>query len=92
MNYVFPADSVNGLTLKQKREAVAALRVAIKEEATIRKIVRADAKAARLAIREAKKADAIAKLEAKLAKMKSPKKPGPVTVFKGAEAVARMAA
>jgi hypothetical protein len=91
MNYVFPADSVNGMTLKQKREAVAALRAAIKEEAIIRKVVRADAKAARLAAREAKKAAAIAKLEAKLAKMKSPKKPGPVTVYKGAEA-ARMAA
>ena len=92
MNYVFPASSVNGMTLKQKREAVAALRVAIKEEAIIRKAVRADEKAARLAAREAKKAAAIAKLEAKLAKMKSPKKPSKVLVFKGADAEARLAA
>lgn len=100
-NYVFPCASVNGLTLNQKREAVKALRAAIKEEAIIRKAVRADAKAAKIAARaekvaarEAKKAERIAKLEAKLAKMKTPnpKKPGKVTVFKGAEAEARLAA
>lgn len=99
MNYVFPCASVNGLTLKQKREAVAALRAAIKEEAIIRKQVRADAKAAKeaakaekAAAREAKRAAAIAKLEARIAKMKSPKKPSKVMVFKGAEASARVAA
>lgn len=79
-NYTFPCASVNGMTLTQKREALKALRVAIKEEATIRKIVRADAKAAKNAAkvqkaaeREAKKAERIAKLEAKLAAMKAPK-------------------
>ena len=101
MNYVFPCASVNGLTLNQKREAVKFLRAAIKEEAIIRKAVRADAKAAKIAARaekvaarEAKKAERIAKLEAKLAKMKTPnpKKPGKVQVFKGAEAEARLAA
>ena len=80
-NYVFPCASVNGLTLTQKREAMKALRVAIKEEAAIRKAVRADAKVAKAAAkaekaaaREAKKAARIAKMEAKLLALKT----GPV--------------
>ncbi len=92
MSYIFPASSVDGMTLKQKREAVAALRAAIKEEAIIRKVVREELKAAKAAAREAKKAAAIAKLEARIAKMKNPKKPGPVTVFTGTEAAARVSA
>lgn len=99
MNYVFPCASVDGLTLNQKREAVKFLRAAIKEEAIIRKVVRADAKAAKeaakaekAAAREAKRAAAIQKLEARLAKMKSPTKNGKVLIFKGAEAAARVAA
>ena len=98
-NYTFPCASVNGLTLNQKREAVKALRAAIKEEAIIRKQVRADAKAAKeaakiekAAAREAKRAAQIAKLEARLAKLANPKKPGKVMVFKGAAAEARIAA
>ena len=97
-NYTFPCASVNGLTLNQKREAVKFLRAAIKEEAIIRKQVRADAKAAKIAARaekvaarEAKKAERIAKLEAKLSALKNPvgtaaikanKKPSKVTVLK----------
>lgn len=97
-NYTFPCASVNGLTLTQKREAVKALRAAIKEEAIIRKAVRADAKAAKIAARAekataraAKKAAKIAALEAKLASLKNPvgikavkaaKKPSKVTVLK----------
>lgn len=84
-NYTFPCASVNGLTLTQKREAVKALRAAIKVEAEIRKALRADAKAAKVtakaekaAAREAKKAARIAKMEAKLAALKT----GPVGVKK----------
>ena len=93
-NYVFPCASVNGLTLNQKREALKALRVAIKEEATIRRMVRADAKAAKeaakaekAAVREAKRVEAIARLEARLAKLQrnASKKAGPVKVFSASE-------
>ena len=93
-NYVFPCASVNGLTLNQKREALKALRVAITEEATIRRMVRADAKAAKeaakaekAAAREAKRVEAIARLEARLAKLQrnASKKPGPVKVFSASE-------
>ena len=93
-NYVFPCASVNGLTLNQKREALKALRVAIKEEATIRRMVRADAKAAKeaakaekAAAREAKRVEAIARLEARLAKLQrnASKKAGPVKVFSASE-------
>jgi molybdopterin-biosynthesis enzyme MoeA-like protein len=98
MNYVFPCASVNGLTLAQKREAVKALRAAIKEEAIIRKAVREDAKAAKIAAkaekaaaRAAKKAAKIAALEAKLTALRNPvgtaakkaaRKPSKVTVTK----------
>ena len=97
-NYTFPCASVNGLTLNQKREALKALRVAIKEEATIRKALRADAKAAKVAAkaakaaeRDAKKAAKIAALEAKLTALRNPvgtaakkaaRKPSKVTVTK----------
>lgn len=93
-NYVFPATSVNGMTLTQKREAVKALRVAIKEEATVRRLVReakrvekAEARAQKAAAREAKRVEAIARLEARLAKLQrnASKKPGPVKVFSASE-------
>lgn len=79
-NYTFPCASVNGMTLTQKREALKALRMAIKEEAIIRKMVKENQKAEKIAAREAKKAaadakkaDRIAKLEAKLLALKTPK-------------------
>lgn len=79
-NYTFPCASVNGLTLTQKREAVKYLRMAIREEAIIRKMVKETQKAEKIAAREAKKAaadakkaDRIAKLEAKLLALKTPK-------------------
>lgn len=95
-NYVFPAKSVNGMTLNDKRELLKYLRVAIKEEATIRRILRADAKAAKAearaekaAAREVKRAEKIARMEARLAALKNPvgtaakkaaRKPGPVKI------------
>ena len=94
MNYVFPCASVNGLTLAQKREAVKALRAAIKEESIIRKQVREDAKAvkaaekaAKVAAREAKRLVAIEKLEDRIAKLQrnASKKPGKVKVFSATE-------
>lgn len=107
-NYVFACASVNGLTLAQKRETVKALREGIKRDVAARKEAKAAAKVEKAAARDAKKAARaekaveraakkaarIAALEAKLAKMKAPnpKKPGKVTVFKGAEAEARLAA
>lgn len=98
MSYTFPCTSVNGLTLTQKREAVKALRAAIKEEALIRKAMKADiktakaaAKAEKAAAREAKKAEKIAKMEARLAALKNPvgakamkaaRRPGKVKITK----------
>ena len=86
-NYVFPATSVNGMTLTQKREAVKALRVAIKEEATVRRLVREAKRVEKAAAREAKRVEAIARLEARLAKLQrnASKKPGPVKVFSASE-------
>ena len=81
-NYTFPCASVNGLTLNQKRDAVAALKAAIKAEVDMRKAIKADAAIAKAAAAEAKRAAAIAKAEARLAKLLA-KSVGPV----GAKAV-----
>jgi len=75
-NYTFPCGSVNGLTLNQKREALAALRDSIKAEqaqkaadriaAKVAKVAAANAKADALA---QKRAAAIAKAQARLQKL-----------------------
>ena len=43
--YIFPCDTVNGLTLTQKRAAIAALKTSIKEEMALRRTLKAEAKA-----------------------------------------------
>ena len=75
-NYVFPCASVNGLTLEQKRAAIAALRDSIKAEraerkagAAQRKVERAAAKALKAEQREAKRAAAIEKAKARLQRL-----------------------
>jgi len=92
-NFVFACASVNGLTLAQKRETVAALRASIKSEVAARKATKQAGKEAKAFLRAAKKAERIAKLEAKLAALKNPvgtaarkanKKPSNVTILKAA--------
>lgn len=75
-NYTFPCGSVNGLTLNQKREAIAALRVSIKAERANRAADRIAAKVAKVAAANAKadalaekRAAAIAKAQARLQKL-----------------------
>jgi hypothetical protein len=75
-NYTFPCGSVNGLTLNQKREALAALRISIKAERANRAADRVAAKVAKVAAANAKsdalaqkRAAAIAKAEARLQKL-----------------------
>ena len=96
--FTFACASIEGLTLNQKRETVAALRASIKAEVAARRIAKTLAKADKIAIREAKQAereskklDRIAKLEAKIAALKNPvgtkavkanRKPGAVKVTK----------
>jgi hypothetical protein len=96
--FTFACASVEGLTLNQKRETIAALRASIKQEVIGRRIakqVAKDQKAANRATKQAasaaKKLDRIAKLEAKLSALKNPvgtkavkanRKAGAVTVTK----------
>lgn len=75
-NFTFPCASVNGLTLDQKRAAIAALRASIKAEradrkagAAQRKADREAAKAAKAEAREQKRLAAIAKAQARLQKL-----------------------
>jgi hypothetical protein len=68
-NYTFPCDTVNGLTLTQKREAVKALKAAIKEEATMRRLSKEFAKAEKAKAAEARREVAIAKAQAKLQRL-----------------------
>ena len=75
-NYTFPCGSVNGLTLNQKREAIAALRASIKADRASRSAAsaqrKADREAAKLAkaeTREQKRLAAIAKAQARLQKL-----------------------
>ena len=99
-NFTFACDSVNGLTLAQKRETVKALRAAIKVDVANRKAARAAAKVEKAAAKEVKaaaraekKAAKIAKLEARLADLKNPvgikamkanRKPSAVKIVKAA--------
>lgn len=97
-NYVFPGASVFDLTLDEKREAIKALREAIRVQLDVRKEAKAAKVKQKLVNAEARKQAAIAKLQAKLDKVmarevKAPaqkkraaRKAGPVTVIKvGAE-------
>jgi len=71
-NYIFPCGSVNGLTLTQKRAAIAALKASIKEEMALRKTLKAEAKAEKAEKAEARRVAAIAKAKAKLDKLMAP--------------------
>ena len=71
-NYIFPCASVNGLTLTQKRAAIAALKTSIKEEMALRKTLKAEAKAEKAEKAEARRVAAIAKAKAKLDKLMAP--------------------
>jgi hypothetical protein len=75
-NYTFPCGSVNGLTLNQKREALAALRASIKADRELRAAHRTATKIAKVAAANAKadalaekRAAAIAKAQARLQKL-----------------------
>lgn len=75
-NYTFPCASVNGLTLAQKRAAIAALRESIKADRAAGKDARlaqraerAAAKAAKAEAREQKRLAAIERAKAKLQKL-----------------------
>ena len=67
-NYTFPCASVNGLTLNQKREAIAALRASIKADRASRSAASAQKRADREAAKLAKAAAAVVKREAAIAK------------------------
>ena len=96
-NYFFPCASVNGLTLNQKRAALAALKDAIKAENDMRKALKQDAILAKRAAADAKRAAAIEKAQARLDKLlaksvvtgskaiKANKRPSKVVTY-GAEA------
>lgn len=97
INYVFPCSSVNGLTLNQKRDAVKALREAIRVDLSLRAHIKASQAEAKAAAAQARIDAAVAKAQAKLEKalartVKAPaqkkraaRKAGPVTVIVGAE-------
>ena len=93
--------SVNAVALenainevKRLRTVVKAERIELKAQREKMKVERIAAREVKAQIREAKKAERIAKLEAKLQAMKNPvgtkaikanKKPGAVTIIKGAK-------
>jgi len=71
-NYTFPCDTVNGLTLTQKREAVKALKASIAESVAIRRESKMLLKVLRAEKAEARRVAAIAKAKAKLDKLMAP--------------------
>jgi hypothetical protein len=71
-NYTFPCDTVNGLTLTQKRAAIAALKASIKADLASRREEKALLKAERAVKAEARRVAAIAKAKAKLDKLMAP--------------------
>jgi hypothetical protein len=72
--------------LRTLKEEIAFLQATIKVEREFEREARAREAAEKIALRESKQAEKIAKLEARLAKMKNPKRAGKVTVFTGTEA------
>ena len=71
-NYTFPCDTVNGLTLNQKREAVKALKASIAESVALRRESKMLLKVLRAEKAEARRVAAIAKAKAKLDKLMAP--------------------
>lgn len=78
--------SFNAERLAQARLEMSRLRSEIEELIRIVRIEKQVEKDAKQFAREQKKAQQIAKLEARIAKMKNPKRPSEVKVFTGAEA------
>jgi hypothetical protein len=72
--------------LRTLKEEIAFLQATIKVKREFEREARARAAAEKIALRESKQAEKIAKLEARLAKMKNPKRAGKVTVYTGADA------
>jgi len=96
--FTFACASIEGLTLNQKRETLAALKVSIKQDIETRKAMRALAAEAKRHADVTKREQAIAKAEARLQKLlakqvgavgakalKANRKPGKVVTY-GAEA------
>ena len=67
-NFVFPCASVNGLTLNQKRAAVAALRASISESVAYNRAAKVSAKIEKQAVRAAKAQLAEVKMAERIAK------------------------
>ena len=74
--------------LKVLKAEIADLVQVVKQEKLNMAEARQWARERKAAIRAEKQAAQVAKLEARLAKLKSAKRPGPVTVYTGAEAQA----
>ena len=91
-NYTFPCDTVNGLTLNQKREAVKALKLAIAESVAYRRQEKEAAKIYKARKATERREAAIAKAQARLDRLmakanpvgakaaKANRKPSAVTV------------
>ena len=71
-NYTFPCDTVIGLTLTEKREAVKALKASIAATVALRRENKALLKVVRAEKAEARRVAAIAKAKAKLDKLMAP--------------------
>jgi len=67
-NFVFPCASVNGLTLNQKRAALAALRASISESVAYNRAAKVSAKIEKQAVRAAKAQLAEIKMSERIAK------------------------
>lgn len=67
-NHVFPCASVNGLTLNQKRAALAALRASISESVAYNRAAKVSAKIEKQAVRAAKAQLAEIKMAERIAK------------------------
>ena len=68
-NYTFPCDTVNGLTLNQKREAVKALKAAIAESVAYHRQEKLATKVYKAAKAAERREAAIAKAQAKLQRL-----------------------
>jgi len=68
-NYTFPCDSVNGLTLTQKRAAIKALKEAIKQDLVFNREFRAELKAVKVQKAAARREAAIQKAQEKLQRL-----------------------
>ena len=92
-NYTFPCDTVKGLTLNQKRQAVAALKASIKETMEYQRQEKLAAKVYKAAKAAERREAAIQKAQAKLQRLldkaspvgtslaKANRKPSPVTTY-----------